>query len=158
MTLQEAIQHCREQVQEQAKKGCYSCAEEHQQLAELLKELKAYREQDDDEELDFVPEHKKIPCTMIIGKSCGDAISRQEVMDCFKKWQPYMATRLWDFEQELSALPTVTPQQRTGRWIEYVEPDDAEPLVLWRCDNCDTVERRKTLYCPQCGCRMEVKE
>lgn len=44
MTLQEAIQHCREQVQEQAKKGCYSCAEEHQQLAKWLKELKDYRE------------------------------------------------------------------------------------------------------------------
>jgi len=41
-----------------------------------------------------------------------DCISRQAVMDCFKKWQPYMATRLWDFEKELSALPPVTPKQR----------------------------------------------
>ena len=40
----------------------------------------------------------------------GDLISRQAVMDCFKKWQPYMATRLWDFEQELSALPSINPQ------------------------------------------------
>ena len=44
MTIDEAIQHCREKVQEQAKKGCYSCAEEHQQLVEWLKELKAYKE------------------------------------------------------------------------------------------------------------------
>ncbi len=44
MDLESAIQHCKEQVQEQAKKGCYSCAEEHQQLAEWLKELKAYRD------------------------------------------------------------------------------------------------------------------
>ena len=44
MTIDEAIHHCREQVQEQAKKGCYSCAEEHHQLAEWLKELKAYRD------------------------------------------------------------------------------------------------------------------
>jgi hypothetical protein len=44
MDLDSAIQHCKEQVQEQAKKGCYSCAEEHQQLAEWLKELKVYRE------------------------------------------------------------------------------------------------------------------
>lgn len=44
MTIDEAIQHCKEQVQEQAKRGCYSCAEEHQQLAEWLKELKAYKE------------------------------------------------------------------------------------------------------------------
>lgn len=44
MTIDEAIQHCQEKVQEQAKKGCYRCAEEHHQLAEWLKELKAYRE------------------------------------------------------------------------------------------------------------------
>jgi len=42
---------------------------------------------------------------------CDDVISRQAVMDCFKKWQPYMATRLWNFEQELSALPSVKPQE-----------------------------------------------
>lgn len=45
MDLDSAIQHCKEQVQEQAKKGCYRCAEEHQQLAEWLKELKEYKEQ-----------------------------------------------------------------------------------------------------------------
>ena len=44
MDLESAIQHCKEQVQEQAKRGCYSCAEEHQQLAEWLKELKTSRE------------------------------------------------------------------------------------------------------------------
>ena len=39
----------------------------------------------------------------------ADCISREEVMKCFKKWQPYMATRLWDYEQELRELPSVTP-------------------------------------------------
>ena len=37
----------------------------------------------------------------------GNLISRQEAMDCFKKWQPYMATRLHEFEKELSELPSV---------------------------------------------------
>lgn len=41
---------------------------------------------------------------------CEDCISREDVMKCFKKWQPYMATRLWDYEQELKELPSVTPQ------------------------------------------------
>jgi hypothetical protein len=63
MDLESAIQHCKEQVQEQAKRGCYSCAEEHQQLAEWLKELKAYRSR------------SEIPNT------CGDAISRKAVLD-----------------------------------------------------------------------------
>ena len=46
---------------------------------------------------------------------CKDSISRDAVMKCFKKWQPYMATRLLNYEQELSKLPSVTPQQT--RWI-----------------------------------------
>lgn len=41
---------------------------------------------------------------------CEDAVSRQAVMDCFKKLQLYMATRLWDFEKELSKLPSVNPR------------------------------------------------
>ena len=44
-----------------------------------------------------------------------DSISRNAVMKCFKKWQPYMATRLLSYEQELSKLPSVTPQQTS--WI-----------------------------------------
>ena len=48
-----------------------------------------------------------------------DAISRDAVMKCFKKWQPYMATRILGYEQELSQLPSVTPQQT--RWIPCSE-------------------------------------
>lgn len=41
---------------------------------------------------------------------CEDCISREDVMKCFKKWQPYMATRLWDYEQELKELSSVIPK------------------------------------------------
>ena len=37
------------------------------------------------------------------------AVSLNAVKDTFKKWQPYMATRLHDFEKELFALPSVEP-------------------------------------------------
>ena len=64
-----------------------------------------------------------------------DLISRQAVMDCFKKWQPYMATRIWDFEQELSALPSVNPQEpkwdRLYSWLNDmrygIAPDENTP-------------------------------
>lgn len=53
---------------------------------------------------------------------CEDAISRQAVMDCFKKWQPYLATRIWSFEQELSALPSVNPQEpKAGQELETIK-------------------------------------
>ena len=46
--------------------------------------------------------------------------------------------------------------RETWRWIEHIEPDEAEPFVLWICENCGTVEKRKTPYCPFCGAKMEV--
>lgn len=53
MTLDEAIKHCEEVAEKYCEKVedgltaddfCDSCASEHRQLAEWLKELKAYRE------------------------------------------------------------------------------------------------------------------
>ena len=60
MTLDEAIQHCIEVAEDEErntgwfydkenvryKKKCSKCAEEHRQLAEWLRELKQYKEQD----------------------------------------------------------------------------------------------------------------
>ena len=145
MTIDEAIQHCGEQVQEQAKKGCYSCAEEHLQLAEWLKELKAYKE-----------------------NTCGDAISRQSAIflasdlkqdlpDDERIADMVMAHNegILEYQTQLSLLPSVTPQQRTGRWIW-------SPLEYnWHCSECQCAdEEDKPLfrYCPMCGCKMEVEE
>lgn len=44
MTLDEAIQHAREKAREQMYYANFECAEEHEQLAEWLKELKELRE------------------------------------------------------------------------------------------------------------------
>jgi len=74
-------------------------------------------------------------------------ISRQAVMDCFKKWQPYMATRLWDFEQELSKLPSVvissknTETQGDDRWLLHFGQNMAIPSA----EPCDDAISRKVL-------------
>ena len=107
---------------------------------------------------------------------CTDAVSRQAVLDCFKKWQPYMATRLWEFKEELAELPPVRPQEtvtefadrcrecgkmRKGHWIYD------ETIANWRCSKCD--ETPKTMgyvgtadfmaehikFCNQCGAKRE---
>lgn len=61
---------------------------------------------------------------------CTDCISRQAAMDCFKKWQPYMSTRLWDFEQELSKLPSVKQESKTEKVIKMRDatPEEIELL------------------------------
>lgn len=85
---------------------------------------------------------------------CEDCWSKQAVMDCFKKWQPYMATKLGEFEKELTALPPVIPQQKVGHWI-FV--DKAKEHA--RCSQCgygdvDLVDGRAHNYCEKCGTRM----
>ena len=81
---------------------------------------------------------------------CEDCISRQAVIDCYKKWQPYMATRLFDFEKELSELPSVTPQPKMGRWIEHFDKSGK----WYECDQCHTDWGGSVNYCPNCGAKM----
>jgi hypothetical protein len=157
MTIDEAIQHCKEQVQEQAKKGCLSCAEEHQQLAEWLKELKAYRSR------------SEIPNT------CGDAISRKHLLEeiALLKKSPWFNENTYGskvIRKEAVEIvedvcikrePSVTPQQRTGRWIQKEEEGEAEPFIIWECSECHCVDedgKPSYKYCPQCGCKMQEAE
>lgn len=44
MTLDEAIKHCEEVAEEERVKECWECVRDHKQLADWLRELKAYRE------------------------------------------------------------------------------------------------------------------
>ncbi len=68
MTLDEAIKHAEEVMAENLEKtkgrnasdpiaiNCFECADEHRQLAEWLKELKAYREQ-----TKWIPVNERLP-------------------------------------------------------------------------------------------------
>lgn len=102
---------------------------------------------------------------------CGDAISRQAVLDIITfedKWlfdaNGHNANTHIAFsglESRIKALPSVTPQQRTGRWIEKEEEGEAEPFIIWECSECHCVDedgKPSYKYCPQCGAKMEVEE
>ena len=66
-------------------------------------------------------------------------------MDCFKKWQPYMATRLFDFEKELLALPPVTPAEKQ---------ESGENPHIYECPCGYGWDKSKVVrhhFCPNCG-------
>ena len=193
MTLDEAIKHAEEvaedkkaqaweaQLQEEygKVKSCKECAEEHRQLAEWLKELKAYKEQSGDEELDFVQEHKKIPCTMTIGKPCEDAIRRQAVLNILDDTvKNYIKENDFDKAQgvawvKVQKLPPVTPQPRKGHWIRIGDRDFGyRDIVICKCSECGDekeftgkfeLEGHRLVidmdhvykFCPDCGAKME---
>lgn len=207
MDLDSAIQHCEEVAISKTKqvengdwekgssteRDCIACAEEHQQLAEWLKELKAYKEQSGDaisrndvidtlnnmyryvaDELTLCSTGKKFEGTEVfivddvyeeIAENlpsvnphpieCGDAISRQAVLEVQAKYAEYVGTtKFWQMRDDIKALPPVTPQQRTGRWVK----EGQGGRYKWMCSNCGTHHRALYDYCPSCGTRMEVKE
>lgn len=116
-----------------------------------------------DGELNPCVDEDREACDMAIKalkqEPCEDSISRQAVMNCFKKWQPYMATRLFGFEKELSSLPPVTPQPKIGHWQKISADKYSEHVAYYfRCSECGKDIIGEHNYCPNCGCRMEGSE
>lgn len=96
-------------------------------------------------------------------QTCEDAVSREAVLGLFAQnadaTRPYSKT--WE---EVKALPSVKPQQKTGHW-EWVQYDSNPNIGNWHCSECRSVviecADKKSKgdiplykYCPQCGCRM----
>lgn len=148
-----------------------------------VKELKAYKEQSDDaisrkyildliatkganldDDLLIVEQWiQDAPSVNPHPIECGDAISRQAVLDVTWEEPSYTDALnvLTEVRDKVKVLPSVTPQQRTGRWIQKEEEGEAEPFIIWECSECHCVDedgKPSYKYCPQCGAKMEVEE
>ena len=55
---------------------------------------------------------------------------------------------------KVQKLPPVTPQPKTGRWIEHFD----ESGKWYECDQCHTDWGGPVNYCPNCGTRMQEVE
>ncbi len=81
---------------------------------------------------------------------CEDAVSRQAVLDC----QHFIYDETGEELEVIHAesvlnLPSVTPHQKTGRWINIDETHS-------KCDRCGAVfeiasGNGDVNYCPNCG-------
>ena len=114
-------------------------------------------------------------------ESRGDAIRKQAVLDIFGDVADYWKEHAIDVEphefkdaiveqyeytaKQLSKLPPVTPQPKTGHW-EWVQYDYNPRLGNWHCSECrcvvvECVDKNEKggiplyKYCPQCGAKME---
>ena len=89
-----------------------------------------------------------------------DLISRQQAIDAV-----YKNDRCTTIKQRLDALPSVLPEPKKGRWIEYEQEFmSEEPLKMVQktvreCSVC-TAKIAGMVgimnYCPNCGAKMEV--
>lgn len=169
MKLDEAIKHAEEVVESceignPKKRSKLKCASEHRQLAEWLKELKAYKEQE----------------------PCEDAISREAALEA-------ILTRIPDFcggdeggnligrnetASYIRNLPSVTPKQKKGKF-KLVQRGKHIDLCCSNCgavrikdiaynyptDELSKMEDFKNLlkhsemsYCPYCGAKITESE
>lgn len=89
-----------------------------------------------------------------------DCISRQAVLEKINDWWGITATSgeptLCDYIRE---LPSVTPQPKTGHWIDIMVGD----MPAQACDQCNTFYPLAYTggghkYCPNCGAEMESEK
>ena len=107
--------------------------------------------------------------------TCGDAISREELIEALDTWDkfgyaptneliplrgnvdkdkyvPYI--HYDDVIECIKGMPSVIPQQRTGQWIIN---RDSIGRKYGECSECMMRQYVGTLnYCPNCGTKMEV--
>lgn len=101
-------------------------------------------------------------------QTCEDCISRQAVHDMIENTPIKPDDKWFNWVQKvcnrLAQLPSVTPQQKTGKWIgtEYDGYADGNPVYdVFECSLCGCEHKGEldtlTDYCPDCGARMEVE-
>ena len=84
---------------------------------------------------------------------CEDAISRKFFMrDLLLKAQGEKDVSIKWLEEYINSLPSVTPQPKTGHWIE--EFNDLEGEVRFTCSSCGKYQLFGTDYCYNCGAKM----
>lgn len=93
---------------------------------------------------------------------CSDAISRQAVLALAKEECDTAIIPYKRFVKDINALPPVTPQPKTGRWISGHKETGALGITYTEkiCSNCGWSHSLviPKNYCPNCGIKMEVEE
>ena len=84
---------------------------------------------------------------------CEDAVSRQEVLDLVNSNWKYKGLKA-----DVESLPSVRPQEQTGKWIDYSDEGYVECPFCSHATNCeDNIDELH--YCFYCGAKMvEQKE
>lgn len=93
-----------------------------------------------------------------IRQTCEDCISRQAALKQSRvEYNDDGEGHRVVYVEEIKALPPVTPQPKTGRWIADVDRwgDIVTTTDGYRCSECNTFNTDKDNYCPHCGCRMK---
>lgn len=87
----------------------------------------------------------------------SDLISRSALIEDLNKKSSY---DLVCFDTELLGIindqPTIEAVPVVyGEWIKDLCPEGLEGYANWKCSKCNKWVRRRSNFCPNCGCRMK---
>lgn len=82
----------------------------------------------------------------------SEYLDRKQVIELYEKYQPSLATNVYEFGEKLKALPIVKEEtsRQHGEWID-VNGDGS----IMKCSVCgDMVCCKNNNFCPNCGADM----
>ena len=97
-------------------------------------------------------------------KHCEDVISRQAVLDLAYDMSEIDGEHFTESQmvvdvEDIQKLPSVTPAQKMGRWIEVTDEETLTTRTWhYECSECGTHLKavEKTRYCSECGALLLV--
>ena len=103
---------------------------------------------EEQEQLDFVQQHNKIPVTLTV----GDLISRQAVINIMANTNFWLSADNWkELMEAIDSVPSIHPQPKTGHWIKYGK--------VYQCSECEELSCCQGKFCNECGTKMvELQE
>lgn len=99
---------------------------------------------------------------------CEDCISRTELLSKIDAERKYLLNLKMDGAEHIIVhharriiedMPSITPQPKTGQWINIWDKNDYDISTQARCNKCKQVSNRPLgNFCKWCGAKMEVAE
>lgn len=103
-------------------------------------------------------------------KPCEDCISKEEMkkivdaefvdlQDGTEEWRDYVNDTCLSILENMQNSPSVTPQSKTGHWIDEGQYAEGHSEHAFRCSECGghIIEYEPDAYCKYCGAEMEVE-
>ena len=129
LTLQQAIEHCEQKSEELRKDAdCIECANEHEQLAEWLRELQDYRNAKNSVQKITTTQYK---CNLV--KIIDNGNKNEKKIEVFGN-----GGKLTEIQ--------ISNARLAGHWERR-----PSKYTIWQCSNCNNLSDNWTYYCPWCG-------
>lgn len=94
---------------------------------------------------------------------CEDAVSKETILKFLDDWMSVLdenchnqsVSDLKIIKRDFENLPSVTPKQRTGKWVLICDNNGMHFI----CDKCGAWRyHQEQKFCGECGAKMEGKE